>query len=76
MNILQILKLLKNKSGATAIEYGIVSALISIGTIASMQATGNSLESTYHCISGAFTNAGCIRSGDCLLYTSPSPRDA
>lgn len=66
MAVLQTLKFLKNKSGATAIEYGLVTALIGIGTIASINSTGSSLESTYHCITGAFTEAGCIRSGDVL----------
>ena len=41
MNLLK--KLLKNESGATAIEYALIAALISIAAIAAMKLVGGSI---------------------------------
>ena len=38
---------MKDESGATAIEYGLLAALISIAAIAAMAAVGTSLSSTF-----------------------------
>ncbi|MDX1974428.1 MAG: Flp family type IVb pilin [Rickettsiales bacterium] len=43
---------LKNEDGATAIEYGLIAALISIVAIASMQSLGNSLSTRFSTIAG------------------------
>lgn len=69
MKFLSLLHFFNNRSGATAIEYGIVASLIGVGAIASVKATGETLQSTYHCITGSFTAAGCISSGDLLSST-------
>jgi len=37
----------KDESGATAIEYGLIAALISIAAIAVMRSVGTELESTF-----------------------------
>jgi pilus assembly protein Flp/PilA len=39
--------LLKNEDGATAIEYGLIAALISIAAIGAMQALGTQLSATF-----------------------------
>jgi pilus assembly protein Flp/PilA len=38
---------LKNNKGATAIEYGLIAALIAVAAIAAMQGLGNQLRSTF-----------------------------
>jgi pilus assembly protein Flp/PilA len=41
-------KLLKNKKGATAIEYGLIAALIAVAAIAAMQNIGTNLGTTFN----------------------------
>ena len=41
-----IVKLLKNEDGATAIEYGLIAALIAVAAIVVMTAVGTSLTTT------------------------------
>ncbi|MGE5270321.1 MAG: Flp family type IVb pilin [Thiohalocapsa sp.] len=43
-----MLKLLKNDDGATAIEYGLIAALIAVAAIAAFQLVGTSLSTTFH----------------------------
>jgi pilus assembly protein Flp/PilA len=38
---------LKNSKGATAIEYGLIAALIAVAAIAAMQGLGNQLKTTF-----------------------------
>lgn len=40
-------KLLENKKGATAIEYGLIAALIAVAAITAMQSLGTNLSSTF-----------------------------
>jgi pilus assembly protein Flp/PilA len=40
-------KLFKNQKGATAIEYGLIAALIAVAAIGAMQGIGNKLSSTF-----------------------------
>ena len=40
-------KLLRNVRGATAIEYGLIAALIAVAAIAAMQGLGNQLATTF-----------------------------
>jgi len=42
---------LKNSKGATAIEYGLIAALIAVAAIAAMQGLGNSLNKTFTTVS-------------------------
>jgi len=42
---------LKNESGATAIEYGLIAALIAVVIIAGVTAVGTSLNTTFNGIS-------------------------
>ena len=41
-------KLLRNEDGATAIEYGLIAALIAVAAIAAFQLVGTNLSSTFH----------------------------
>ena len=40
-------KMLRDEAGATAIEYGLIAALIAVAAITAMQALGNELETTF-----------------------------
>jgi pilus assembly protein Flp/PilA len=42
-----IAKLFKDESGATAIEYGLIAALISVAAIGAMTALGTQLSTTF-----------------------------
>ena len=42
-----IQQVLRNESGATAIEYGLIAALISVTIIAALQLTGTNLSNTF-----------------------------
>ena len=44
-------KLLKSSKGATAIEYGLIAALIAVAAIAAMQGIGSKLNSTFNNVS-------------------------
>ena len=48
-------KLMRNEKGATAIEYGLIAALIAVAAIAAMQGLGNSLNNTFTNVSTAMT---------------------
>jgi pilus assembly protein Flp/PilA len=44
----KFLKIIKSKKGATAIEYGLIAALIAVAAIAAMGNIGNQLGSTFN----------------------------
>jgi pilus assembly protein Flp/PilA len=44
---------LRNESGATAIEYGLIAALIAVAIIAAATTTGTNLGNTFQTIAGA-----------------------
>ena len=48
---------LQDESGATAIEYGLIAALISVAAIAAMGAMGDSLQTLFNTGSGELNNA-------------------
>ena len=41
-------KLRRNEEGATAIEYGLIAALIAVAAITAMQSLGNELSTTFN----------------------------
>ena len=41
-------KLLRDEAGATAIEYGLIAALIAVAAIAAMQGLGGALSTTFN----------------------------
>ena len=49
----KFLKLLKNVEGATAIEYGLIAALIAVAAIGAMQGIGNELNTTFNNVGNA-----------------------
>ena len=49
--MLKFLKLIKNEEGATAIEYGLIAALIAVAAIAAMQSVGSKLGTTFNNVS-------------------------
>jgi pilus assembly protein Flp/PilA len=44
-------KLLRDEQGATAIEYGLIAALIAVAAITAMQSLGNNLKTTFNTVS-------------------------
>ena len=46
----KFLKLIKNEEGATAIEYGLIAALIAVAAIAAMQSIGTKLGTTFNSV--------------------------
>ena len=46
-----LLKLLRDERGATAIEYGLIAALIAVAAIGAMQGIGSKLNSTFNNVS-------------------------
>ncbi len=49
--------LLRDESGATAIEYGLIAALISVVIIVAITAVGTQLSTTFNTISGKLQTA-------------------
>ena len=47
----KFVKLLRNSEGATAIEYGLIAALIAVAAIGAMQGIGTKLNSTFNNVS-------------------------
>ena len=60
-------KLLKNNKGATAIEYGLIAALIAVAAIAAMQGLGGELTETFNSVDGKLDTAN--------KNTTPPPAD-
>ena len=48
----------KDESGATAIEYGLIAAGISVAIIATVNTLGGQLQNTFSNVSGQLGNAG------------------
>ncbi|HTZ36187.1 MAG TPA: Flp family type IVb pilin [Stellaceae bacterium] len=48
----RILKLLKNEDGVTAIEYGLIAALIAVAAVSVMGTVGTNLSSTFNTVAG------------------------
>ncbi|MEX0859505.1 MAG: Flp family type IVb pilin [Cucumibacter sp.] len=55
MNI--VARFVKDESGATAIEYGLIAALISVGIIAAATTLGNGLSNLFSVIGGKMETA-------------------
>jgi len=50
-------KLLRDEQGATAIEYGLIAALIAVAAITAMQSLGDELSNTFSTVSSAMADA-------------------
>ncbi len=55
INILK--KIRKDESGATAIEYGLIAALVSVAAIGALTAMGGSLNTMFQTVSNSLTAA-------------------
>ena len=53
----KFLKMLKNEEGATAIEYGLIAALIAVAAIGAMGAVGTSLSDKFEAVSTELDSA-------------------
>lgn len=51
-------KFIKNESGATAIEYGLIAALISVVIIVAVTTVGKELNTTFSKVGSSLTSAG------------------
>ena len=51
MTMSKFIKLIRNTKGATAIEYGLIAALIAVAAIAAMQNIGSKLGETFNNVS-------------------------
>lgn len=49
--MMQLVRVLRNNKGATAIEYGLIAALIAVAAIGAMSAIGSKLSSTFSNVS-------------------------
>ena len=52
-----IKKLVRNEKGATAIEYGLIAALIAVAAITAMQSLGTSIGGTINTVGNSRTTA-------------------
>ena len=53
-------KLLRDEQGATAIEYGLIAALIAVAAITAMQSLGNELEQTFSTVSNELSASNTV----------------
>ena len=53
-------KLLRDEQGATAIEYGLIAALIAVAAITAMQSLGNELNTTFNTVSTELSGANTV----------------
>lgn len=49
--------MIRDEQGATAIEYGLIAALIAVAAITAMQSLGNELSTTFNNVSTELTEA-------------------
>lgn len=56
--LVSLKKFLKNEDGATAIEYGLIAALIGVAIIASIGPLGDALNETFNSVSDKLGEAG------------------
>ncbi len=50
-----VVRFLKNKSGATAIEYGLIAALIAVAVIGGVSTLGTNANATFEKVAGEMT---------------------
>jgi pilus assembly protein Flp/PilA len=54
----RIIRILRCRRGATAIEYALVASLISIAAIGAMNGLGDQIDSVFHNVGNALDDAG------------------
>ena len=53
----KMIAFMRDEDGATAIEYGLIAALVSVAAIGALTAMGNSLTSMFNTVSSALSTA-------------------
>lgn len=53
----KFVKMIKDTKGATAIEYGLIAALIAVAAISAMQGLGTQLSTTFNNVSTSMANS-------------------
>ncbi len=53
-------KLVHDEAGATAIEYGLIAALIAVAAITAMQSLGTSLSTTFNTVSTELDSSNTV----------------
>ena len=53
----KMIAFLRDEDGATAIEYGLIAALVSVAAIGALTAMGNSLSTMFNTVSSALSGA-------------------
>ncbi len=53
----KMIEFVRDEDGATAIEYGLIAALVSVACIAALSALGDSLTSIFNMVSSELTSA-------------------
>ncbi len=56
-------KLRRNEEGATAIEYGLIAALIAVAAITAMQSLGGQLNETFSKVSDTMSTSNAANAG-------------
>ncbi|MEN9926529.1 MAG: hypothetical protein RL268_2655 [Pseudomonadota bacterium] len=56
-------KLFRDEAGATAIEYGLIAALIAVAAIGALQGLGGELQTTFNSAQGAMQTANSTAPG-------------
>ncbi len=59
----RIITFFRDDSGATAIEYGLIAALVSVAAIAALTAMGGSLTTIFTAVDTSLTAAGAAAGG-------------
>ena len=59
----KIQSFLGDESGATAIEYGLIAALVSVAAIAALTLMGNALKNIFNVVKDALENAAASAKG-------------
>ena len=58
-------KILKNEEGATAIEYGLIAALIAVAAIVAMGQLGDNLDATFNNVNCSITADNAVEVAAC-----------
>jgi len=53
----QLIGFIKDEDGATAIEYGLIAALVSVAAIGALSAMGNSLSTMFNSVASTLSTA-------------------
>ncbi len=54
----KMIAFVRNEDGATAIEYGLIAALVSVAAIGALTAMGDNLQTLFNTVSSALSAAG------------------